>query len=371
MIVYPFRAVLPKRKFASETDQLAEKAKYQFAECLDNGELKQAVKAGIYVYEIITAFGTHLGFVAQTDLQEFVSKNIKPHEKTLKPKEVDAKTLLLDRGSLVKPVLVCHLPNEDLTALLENHRDNYQPALTIRLPENSDLHRVWPIRDKSTIKQLQHLAGFVDHAYIADGHHRSKVLQQLSKKSKKHDLNVERVCSAYFDFNSVQILDYNRMVEIDSSLKLSKFLKKLEKKFTITTQTHARKPNQKHQLSMFLDGQWYELCWKPEILAKYQKLYVILDHQVFDKEVLNKILKIKNVTKDKSITYFSGENSTEEIEQKLVEQPRTAAFFIYPVEIEQMVQLTEKDKTLPPKSTYFVPRLYNGIICDDLRQASE
>ena len=370
MIVYPFRAVLPKRRFAGETDQLAEKAKYHFSECLHNGDLKQAAGAGIYVYEIASAFGTHLGFVAQTDLQEFISKNIKPHEKTLKPKELDAKTLLLDRGSLVKPVLVCHLPNKELTALLENHRDSHEPALTLQLPGSNDLHRVWPIRDKATIKQLQHLAGFVDHAYIADGHHRSKVLQQLSKKSKKHDLDVERVCSAYFDFNSVQILDYNRMVEIDSSLKLSKFLKKLGKKFTVTLQSHAEKPNQKHHLSMLLNGQWYGLSWKPEILAKYEKLDVILDHQVFDKEVLNKILRIKNVTKDKSITYFSGEESPVEIEQKLTLEPRKAAFFICPVEIVQMVKLTEKDKTLPPKSTYFVPRLYNGIICDDLRQVS-
>ena len=370
MIVYPFKAVLPKRKFAAKADQLAGKAKYHFSECLHSGDLKQAAKASIYVYEITTTFGTHLGFVAQTDLQEFVSKNIKPHEKTLKPKEMDAKELLLDRGSIVKPVLVCHLPNESLTALLENHRDNREPALTIQLPDNNGLHRIWPIRDKSTIKQLQHLAGFVDHAYISDGHHRSKVLQQLSKKSKKHDLDVERVCSAYFDFNSVQILDYNRMVEIDSSLKLSKFMKRLEKKFTITPQHSALKTNKKHYLSMFLNGQWYELCWKPEILSKYQNLDVILDHHVFDKEVLNKILHIKNVTKDKSITYFSGEKSPLEIEQKLTTKPRTAAFFIYPVEIGQMVQLTEKGKTLPPKSTYFVPRLYNGIICDDLRQAS-
>ncbi len=370
MIVYPFRAVLPKRRFAAEADELAGKAKYHFAECLHNGDLKQAAKAEIYLYEITTAFGVHLGFVARTDLQEFVSKNIKPHEKTLKPKELDARELLLNRGSLVKPVLVCHLPNKDLTALLETHRDNHEPALTIRLPESNDLHKIWPIRNKSTIKQLQHLAGFVDHAYIADGHHRSKVLQQLDKKSKKIDLDVEQVCSAYFDFNSVQILDYNRMVEIDSGLRLNKFLKKLEKKFTVTPQIHAGKPNQKHQLSMFLSGQWYSLSWKPEILKKYQKLDVILDHQVFDKEVLTKILHIKNVTKDRSITYFSGEKSPLEIEQKLAVEPRKAAFFIYPVEIEQMVQLTEKDKTLPPKSTYFVPRLYNGIICDDLRKVS-
>ncbi|MEJ2123058.1 MAG: hypothetical protein P8Z76_20670, partial [Alphaproteobacteria bacterium] len=129
----------------------------------------------------------------------------------------------------------------------------------------------------------------------------------------------------------------------------------------------AFKAKGKHDLSMLLSDQWYQLSWKPEILKKYQKYGVILDHQVFDHEVSNNILHIKNVKKDKSITYFSGEESLQEIEKKLSGKSRTAAFFIHPVEIEQMVQLTEKGKTLPPKSTYFVPRLCNGIVCDDLR----
>ena len=348
---------------------LLKKRNIIFAECLRQGELKQVAKTGVYIYEITTLFGSHLGFIAQTDLQEFISKNIKPHEKTLKPKENYAKELLQQRGSLIKPVLVCHLPNKELTAFLNDYKDKHQPSLTVELPENKGLHRIWTISAKATIKQLQHLAGFVDHAYIADGHHRSKVLQKLYRKSKKHNLDVERVCSAYFDFNSVQILDYNRMVEINCDFRLPDFVKKLEKVFTVKIIKQASKANQKHQLSMLLDGLWYELIWKPLVLEKYQHHEVILDHHVFDKEVLNKILNIKDVKTDSSITYFSGEKSEQEIEQKLVESPRTAAFFLHPVEIEQMVQLTEKDKTLPPKSTYFVPRLHNGIICDDLRKS--
>lgn len=367
MIIYPFKAVLPTHEFASNPNRLAKKAKYYFPEYFQKGDFKQVKKAGIYVYEITTPFGTHLGFVAQTDLQEFINKNIKPHEKTLKPKEKVSKDLLLNRGAMVKPVLICHLPNKDLSALLKHHRDHHSPALTVKLSENDTVHRVWPIHDKSTIKQLQHLAGFVDHAYIADGHHRSKVLQQLNKSSKRHKLYLGRVCSAYFDFDDVQILDYNRMVEIKRNISLSEFMQELEKKFIVKREKQAFKAKGKHDLSMLLSDQWYQLSWKPEILKKYQKHGVILDHQVFDHEVLNKILHIKNVKTDKSITYFSGEESLQEIEKKLSGKPRTAAFFIHPVEIEQMVQLTEEGKTLPPKSTYFVPRLCNGIVCDDLR----
>ncbi len=368
MIIYPFRTVLPKRKLALKSNQLAETAKYHFPKYLQRGGFKRVAKAGIYVYEITSSFGVHLGFVAHTDLQEFINKNIKPHEKTLKPKERASKDLLLNRGAIVKPVLICHLPNNDLTALLEDHRDNHEPLLEVKLLENNDLHRIWPVHDKSTIKHLQHLADVVDHAYIADGHHRSRVLQQLNNKPKKHKLDVERVCSAYFDFNAVQILDYNRMVEIDSNISLSDFIRRLDKKFTVKIKKQAFKTNKQHHLSMLLNGQWYELRWKPKVLKKYRKQEVILDHQVFDNEVLNKILHIKNVRTDKSITYFSGEKSLQDIEGKLGKKPRVAAFFIRPVEIEQMVQLTEKDKTLPPKSTYFVPRLYNGIICNDLRK---
>jgi len=368
MIVYPFRAILPKRKFACESNQFAQKAKYQFSECLHNGNLQQASKPGIYIYEIETVFGYHLGFVAHTDLQEFISKNIKPHEKTLKPKEKDAKELMLNRGSLVKPVLVCHLPNQDLTDLLKQHRDNNKPALTVKLSNSNVTHRIWPINDNATIKQLQHLAGAVDHAYIADGHHRSQVLQQLEENSKEHILDVGKVCSAYFDFDSVRILDYNRMVELDTNLKVSKFIRQLEKKFTLKSRSQAIRTDRKHQLSMLLNNQWYELEWKSGVLEKYKNLDVILDHRVFDKEVLNKILNIKNVTNDKNITYFSGESSPLEIEQKLIHKPRVAAFFLHPVDIKEMVQLTEKDTTLPPKSTYFVPRLHNGIICDNLKR---
>ena len=328
---------------------------------------KRVENAAIYVYEITTSFGVHLGFLAETDLQEFINKNIKPHEKTLKPKEKVTKKLLLNRAAMVKPVLICHLPNNELTRILKDHRDNHAALLTVELSKNNEVHRIWPIYDSSTIKQLQHLAGCVDHAYIADGHHRSKVLQRLDKYPKNSKLNVERVCSAYFDFNDVQILDYNRMVEIDSSISLSDFMMQLERIFTLRKSKKALRATRKHHLSMLLDGQWYALNWKPEILKKYHKQDVILDHQVFDSEVLNKILHIKNVQKDKSITYFSGEKTLQAIEKKLGNCPRTAAFFIRPVEIEEMVRLTEQDKTLPPKSTYFVPRLHNGIVCDCLR----
>ena len=366
MIIYPFRAVLPSRKIALNSNRLAENSKYHFPENFKKKNFKKVAKAAVYVYEITTSFGIHLGFIAQTDLQEFINKNIKPHEKTLKPKEKISKEFLLNRAAMVKPVLICHLPNKDLSKLLKNYRDNNTASLTVKIEKNNDLHRIWPIHDESTIKQIQHLAGSVDHAYIADGHHRSKVLQQLSKKPKNHKLNVERVCSAYFDFNAVKILDYNRMVEIDNSISLSYFIKKLDKKFSLKKSKHALKSKGKHHLSMLLGRQWYELNWKPRILKKYHKQAVILDHHVFDNEVLNKILQIKDVKTDKSITYFSGEKSLQEIENKLNNCSRTVAFFINPVEIKQMVQLTEKDKTLPPKSTYFVPRLHNGIICDEL-----
>jgi uncharacterized protein (DUF1015 family) len=332
---------------------------------LKNKDFKRISKAAVFVYEITSSFGVHLGFIAQTDLQEFISKNIKPHEKTLKLKEKISKDLLLNRAAMVKPVLVCHLPNNELTELLKSHRDHHPAKLTVQLSKCNDVHRIWPIYDLSTVKQIQHLAGSVDHAYIADGHHRSKVLQKLDKTSKSHHLNVERVCSAYFDFNAVQILDYNRMVEIGSRISLCDFILQLEKIFTVKKSGQALKAGKKHHLSMLLDGQWYSLSWKPGILKKYRKQEVILDHQVFDKEVLNKILRIKNVQNDKSITYFSGEKSLHKIESKLAGCPRTAAFFICPVEIGEMVQLTENDKTLPPKSTYFVPRLNNGIICDE------
>ncbi len=370
MIIYAFRAALPRRNFALNSDRLAKKAKYHFPKHFKKRDFKRVSRAAVFVYEITTAFGVHLGFIAQTDLQEFINKNIKPHEKTLKSKEKLSKKLLLDRAAMVKPVLVCHLPSNDLTRLLQDHRDNHAPSLTVKLSKNSDLHRIWPIYDLPTIKQLQRLAGCVDHAYIADGHHRSKVLQQLSKKPKNHKLNVERVCSAYFDFNDVKILDYNRMVEIHKSISLPDFMMQLERKLTVRKTKQALRASGKHHLSMLLDGQWYTLSWKPGILKKYQKLDVILDHQVFDTEVLNKILHIKNIKTDKSITYFSGENSLQEIENKLNNRPGMAAFFLYPVEIEQLVQLTEKGKTLPPKSTYFVPRLHNGIICDDFKMWS-
>ena len=187
---------------------------------------------------------------------------------------------------MVKPVLICHLPNEEITRLLEEHRNNHEPVLTVELSKNNDMHRIWPVHDAATIKQLQHLAGGLDHAYIADGHHRSTVLQQLNNKKKKHKLNVERVCSAYFDFNAVKILDYNRMVDIDSSISLTDFIKQLEKKFIVKKSRRRLKSKSKHHLSMLLDRQWYSLQWKPKVLKKYKKLDVILDHQVFDKEVL-------------------------------------------------------------------------------------
>ena len=359
---------MPKRKCVNRPERIAENAKYHFSEFYQKGDFKKVKQAGIFVYEITSPFGKHTGIVAHTDLQEFISKNIKPHEKTLKDKEKFSKNLLVERGAVVKPVLVSHPPSGDLSKLIYEHQDNHAPLLTIRLSENEDVHRIWPIFDASTIKQFQHFFGLVDHAYIADGHHKSKVLQQLNKNSKNHSLDVKRVLTAYFDFDAVKILDYNRMIEINEKLSLSDFHKQLAKKFNVKQKKKAFKPTNSHCLSMCLDGKWYELKWKPEILKKYQQHDVILDHHVFDHEVLNKILKIKNIKKNKTVGYFSGEKSPAEIGGRLANQPRMAAFFIYPVEIEQMVKLTEKDTTLPPKSTYFVPRLYNGIFCDDLRK---
>ena len=209
----------------------------------------------------------------------------------------------------------------------------------------------------------------VSKAIIADGHHRTSTNALLYQKAKNDEEKKRfgKLLSAFFPSNQIDILDFNRVVELDAdTVSMTRLMASLSTITDIFPSDEPIKPVRKHEVGMYLNNEWYLLKWRGDIIKEYEKKGIVLDCTLLDELILDKILGIKDSKNDQRLYYVEGPKGVQGLVKKVNKLRTAVGFNMYPVQFEEMEAITNLGGVLPPKSTWFEPRMKNGLIVYDL-----
>ena len=352
--------------------EFCNEAKDSFRKNLEDDVYEQYPENGFYIYQIEHGLHKHIGLVGLNDVHDFLNGRVKKHEDTLSERELHQKELFLQWVAILKPILLTHRPVPELSSWLNRYVQLHIPMMVIRLSKEEATHRFWAVSTEEDIKYLQSLfASQITETYIADGHHRATTTAMLyaDPEMRAKGLDMSQLFCAWFSADQLDILDYNRVVEGVKKIGSARLMAQLAQIFEIRILEKARKPQQKHEIVMCLDKGWYALRWRDFVLEQSSEGFDTLDTALLNELVINKIFGIADVRTDTRISYVDGSKGMEGL-KKSIRQNRNnrVGFAFYPVTFADLTRMADAGENLPPKSTYFEPRLKSGLLVRMLKE---
>lgn len=332
--------------------------------------LTQDTKDCLYIYELIMNGRSQVGLVVCTAIDEYLDNTIKKHELTRADKEEDRINHVNACDANTGPIFMTYRAKESINDLVNRWRENHDPVYDF-VSDDEITHRAWVIDDEKIIKNLATDFSEIENLYIADGHHRaaSAVKVGLMRREEKPDFTgaeeFNYFLSVLFPDEQLYIMDYNRVVKDLNGLTVTEFLEKLSEKFEIEDQGEkAVKPPKKGTFGLFLENKWYLLRVKEGVFDPKDPVNS-LDVAILQNNVLTEILGIEDIRTDKRIDFVGGIRGLEELERR-VNEDMTLAFSMYPTSIEELMTIADADLLMPPKSTWFEPKLRSGLFIHNL-----
>lgn len=371
MHIKPFRALYPNFDYIASPDSFCADAKNSFNEFQSAGFFEQAPRDALYIYQIESPARRHTGVVGLNTIKDFFSGRIKKHENTLSDKEQNQMQLFLRWHAVLKPVLLTFPPAPDLTEWLERFAAANNPLFATHFEKDAEVHRVWVIDEPEAIRHLQEtFRRQVPNTYIADGHHRTTTVALLHERlgGKQTDLDFDDLLCAFFAADQLDILDYNRVVEGLREISPTHFIVALSQLGELEFLPAPRKPRHKHEIVLFMQREWYALRWKQAVLDAHAEDRILLDASLLNELVLEAILGIEDVRVDTRITYVPGTRGLEGVRRAADGHDDRIGFLLYPVAFDDIQRCSDAGGTLPPKSTYFEPRMKTGLLVKMLNQ---
>ncbi|MDF1697785.1 MAG: DUF1015 family protein [Saprospiraceae bacterium] len=366
MKLLPFKAVYPNLDLIASSDSFFGTVKSQFVDYKKSGFFKKSESESIFVYRLKTKSTIHIGIVGCTDIQDIINEKVLKHENTLAPKEQQMMNLMLQNQAMVKPVLLAYDRVAELDELMNTVIRTKDVFLEVNFEANGEKHSLWALNDDPISNEIIRLfRKKVKRSYIADGHHRVKtaiLLHQTDKKNEMMDTRLKSVLSLYFSWDDLNIYDYNRCVEIFQTVSPLQFLVELSHVCKITKLKSKRKPKKKHEMTMLIYGEWYRLVWKKKILNQHKDHAVLFDTFLLNEYVLKKIVGIENVRDDFRVKYLDGVVGIPGLEELVAKSENRVGFCMFPIPFEHIKAVADQGQTLPPKSTWFEPRVKNGLL---------
>lgn len=366
MKLVPFNAIYPNLNLIASPDSFFGTVKSQFTEYQSSGFFKNSKERSLFVYSLTSRGVTHRGIVACTDIEDFNNGRVLKHENTIAPKEQKMMNLMLQNKAMVKPILLAYDKVSAIDSIIEKTIAKSAPFLEVSFEETNEMHKIWQISSPKMLKQLKDaFKNNVPKSYIADGHHRAKTCQLLNETNNKNeviDTKLSNVLTIYFSWDQLTIYDFNRCVDAFQNYSPIKFMAELSKYCKIKSIKRAKKPIKKHQFTMNLLGEWYSLKWKKTLLEKHKKDTVLFDTHLLSEYVFKKILGIEKIKEDPRIKYIEGTIDATGMGSIIAENQNRVGFCMFPIEALDVKKISDNDKTLPPKSTWFEPRIKNGIL---------
>ncbi len=365
MHIHPFQAAYPNTDFITSADSFLASVKDQFSNYVKSGFYKKMPQEGLYVHRITGKHRTYLGMIACLDIRDYLEGRIKKHENTIAAGEQEQMRLMLSRQAMVKPVMLTYPNSNSITEVLKKYVAEHPHFLEVFFEEVTQTHAFWEISDWQTIRQLQQF--FLENVpctYIADGHHRISTTALLFQKhSKKNPESPYRyLLCALYPTGELEIHDFNRIIEGMNDLRPAVFMAKLSQLFDIELLEKPGKPAQKHELTMYLDREWFRLRWRQQVLDEFSEHPVLLDVTLLNEKVLKQILGIRDVRTDARVKYFEGPKGLTSLKDKALRNDERIVFCLYPVAMDDFLAISDAGGVLPPKSTWFEPRIRSGLI---------
>jgi uncharacterized protein (DUF1015 family) len=339
-----------------------EQAKSNLDAFIKREVLFQESKECYYIYQLIMNGRKQTGLVCVSSIDDYENDIIKKHEFTRPEKELDRINHIKISGAQTGNVFLAYRNNAKVDDLIEKWKESKSPVYDF-VADDEIQHTIWIVNDSDVCDQITALfASEIPCTYIADGHHRAasaaKVRQALGSRSGP---SADFFLTTLFPSNQLAILDYNRIVKDLNGLTTATFLSALEKHFTVKQiGTAAFKPSELHHFGLFMDGNWYQLIAKP---GTYTNDPIgILDVTILQNLVLDGILGIKDPRTDVRVEFVGGIRGLGELEKKVNSGDFAAAFSLYPVTIDQLFDISDSGNVMPPKSTWFEPKLRDGLL---------
>jgi uncharacterized protein (DUF1015 family) len=365
--IEPFVATVPVLEKISQPNDFFRDVKTEFRKFVKKGFYKTDAHEAFWIHRVQTKYRSYTGIVVYIHIEEYLSGAIRRHEHTIRAKEDKVQEIYEERQGLIKPVLLTYPNVMDIDALTNRLTFSLKPAYEFDF--NDEHHTYWRI-DQPVYVEHYKLAfrNKLPFTYIADGHHRSHTSAELYKRMKTenptHHGNepYNYLLAELFPVSEIEIHNYNRILTSLNGVDHETFLSRLEAFFELETSKTSFKPTLPHQIGMYFDKTWYHLTVKPQYLVKLDGIVDRLDVQIFNETVLRQALGIHDVRTYSGIEYMEGPRGTHELVGVVDNGDAIASFNLHPLALEDMVRIADQGGVLPPKSTWFFPRLRNGFI---------
>ena len=368
-----YHIIKPEINFAPGTDEhdprVYPEAKQQYQRFKLKGWLVQDPGERYYVYAQTMNGRTQYGPVVGAWVDDYLEGRIKKHELTRRDKEEDRMKHVRVLNANMEPVFFAYPHRDDLDAIVANVCQGKPEYDFVAAPEGFR-HTFWVIDDKETIEQITSIFAEIPAMYIADGHHRSAaaagVGAELKAKGLKANGEWEYFLAVCFPDNQLNIIDYNRVVRDLNGLSEAQFLDALKADFEVEDKgTEIYKPNQLHNFSLYIGGHWYSLTAKTGRYDDADPIGV-LDVTISSNLILDKILGIKDLRSDKRIDFVGGIRGLGELKRRVDSGEMKMALALYPVTMKQIIDIADSGNIMPPKTTWFEPKLRSGLVIHEL-----
>lgn len=360
---------LPKGTDPYSSEVYAKSAE-NYNKMLQDGILKQDEKPCYYVYKAVMGNHVQTGLAVAASVEEYDKNRIRKHEFTRVDKEDDRVRQIDALNAQTGPVLLAYRDNKTVADIIHKTVSSSSPAYEVE-GENGVIHSLWVIDDDADIKIISDEFAKTETVYIADGHHRSAAASRVAKKraqenpnhTGKEDYNF--FLAVAFPVSEMKILDYNRLIKDLNGMDTDDLIQALAKDFVILPKDKTpAAPVRPHSFGMYIDGQWYLLGLKE--LPKTDDPVKLLDVSLLSDLVLSPLLGIKDPRTDKRIDFVGGMRGLKELERRVDSKEMAVAFAMYPTLMEDLMAVADSNQVMPPKSTWFEPKLADGMVSNPI-----
>jgi uncharacterized protein (DUF1015 family) len=341
-------------KIDIHSQEVYDRAKQNLNAFMQRGVLFREDKACFYIYQLIMNGRSQTGLVGVSAIDDYEKNIIKKHEFTRPEKELDRMNHIKTTRAQTGNVFLAYRNVSEIDEVIANWKQTHDPVYDF-VTDDGVSHAIWVINSDQVSNTLKKLfKEKVPATYIADGHHRAA-------SAAKVRLQVEEnyFLTTLFPANELKILDYNRVVKDLNGLEPAQLLEKLKKNFDVTESAEPVAPSKLHEFGMYLKSKWYLLASKPNTFR--DDPIGVLDVTILSENVLDKLLGITDQRTDKGIDFIGGIRGLSELEKRVHSGEMAVAFSLYPVSIEQLFDIADSGNVMPPKSTWFEPKLRDGL----------
>ena len=349
--------------------EVYEKAKENLDALSENGICKQDEKPMLYIYRQIMNGREQTGIVGCTAVDDYINNVIKKHEFTRADKEADRIRHVDTLDANTGPIFLTHRENKTVSGITENWKNTHTPCYDF-VSDDGVSQTVWVIDDTEVIDTLVKEFAEIPYLYIADGHHRCASAVRVGQRRRgegEYDKNAEFnfFLSVIFPCDQLKIMDYNRVIADLNGNTSEEFIAKMSEKFVVEeAETSPYAPQERHTFGMYLDNKWYKVTAKPEFINENDPV-LCLDVSILQNNLITPILNITDPRTDKRIDFVGGIRGLGELERRCKEGMKLA-FAMYPTSLNELMDIADAGQVMPPKSTWFEPKLLSGLFIHKL-----